>query len=269
MSKVLGKATYSAYRQDNIVHVIAEGEKPYLQTKVTIEQLPFMIYPPIYALYFETSGITIPVIVPFVIERAITNFPSSAKSISIEDATGHHSIPIDTRASASTGAHALALSEAAAAGNVCVFRQLGTERLLIAACDAILPAIYTRVFGPASYAECQQYVATHALRPVFDVRKESFKAWIDFMPGGPPKLIVIGEVTTGPAIGVQLIKAVPQGINPNILILDIVLTPGTGRVSTPVPQPVRYEESPPANTYTDVTIRSGADSFTIPVGQTH
>lgn len=270
MSKVLGKATYSAYRENDIVHVTAEGEKPYLQTKVTIEQLPFLIYPPIYALYFETSGIASPVVVPFLVERAITGFPSSAKSISIEDATGHHTIPIETRAGPSVGMHTLALSEAAAIGNFCVFQQLGTARLLIAACDAMLPAIYTRVFGPAGHAECQQYVMAHTFAPAIDVRKDSFKAWIDYMPGGPPRLIVIGDVTTEPTVGVQLVKAVPQGINPNILILDIAVTAGAGQGgTTPAAQPVRYEESPPANIYTNVTIRSGTDSFTIPVTQTH
>lgn len=271
MSKVLGKATYSAYRENNVVYVTAEGEKPYLQTRVTIEQLPFLIYPPIYALFFDTPGGANPLVTPFMIERAITNYPSSAKSISIQDATGSHRIPIETRATSAPGVHALAaFSDAAAPANFCVFQQLGTQRLLIAACDAILPAIYVRVYGPASYAECQQYVAAHSFAPVIDVRPDSFKAWIDYMPGGPPRLIVIGDVTTEPTISVQLVKAVPQGINPNILILDLMLTAGAGRGgTTPSPQPVRYEESPPANTYTNVTIRSGADSFTIPVTQTH
>jgi len=263
MSKVLGKATYSAYRENDIVHVTAEGDKPTPQTKVTIEPLPFLIYPPIYALYFESSGTTTPVVVPFLVERAIANFPSSAKTIAIEDATGHHSIPIQTRAATQA-----LLSETAAA--FCVFQHVGTARLLIAPCDAILPAVYTKVFGPASYAECQQYAAAHGGAPAIDARKDSFKAWIDYMPGGPPRLIVIGDVTTEPTVGVQLVKAVPQGINPTILILDLILTAGTGRGgTTPAVQPVRYEESPPAAIYTNVTIRSGTDSFAIPVTQTH
>jgi hypothetical protein len=40
---------------------------------------------------------------------------------------------------------------------LCVFSAIGNP-LLIAKWDAILPAIYTRVFGPASLQDCQKYV---------------------------------------------------------------------------------------------------------------
>jgi hypothetical protein len=63
---------------------------------------------------------------------------------------------------------------------------------------------------------------------------------------------------------------VPQGINPNILILQLKATPPPG----PVPQiltriPLRYEEAPPSHPYTQVTVRNGTEEFTIGVGVTH
>ncbi|MCG6205928.1 hypothetical protein LPW26_14850 [Rhodopseudomonas sp. HC1] len=56
----------------------------------------------------------------------------------------------------------------------------------------------------------------------------TFKAWIDRMPGAPHKLIVVGkaEVPTGGWTG-ELVYRNPQGINPDILLLDVLLTAPT------------------------------------------
>jgi hypothetical protein len=99
--------------------------------------------------------------------------------------------------------------------------------------------------------------------------KDSFKAWIDKQPVGPNKLIVIGEVEV-PTGGwnVILSPASPQGINPNVIILEIKATPPSGNVIQVITTiPLRYEESPPKHPYTDATIRSPGDEFTIAVQQ--
>lgn len=66
-------------------------------------------------------------------------------------------------------------------------------------------------------------------------------AWINRMPPGPPTLHVVGEVML-PASGsaATLIAKSPQGINPRILLLDLVTTLGSGAL---VPTPVRYDVS--------------------------
>ena len=101
-------------------------------------------------------------------------------------------------------------------------------------------------------------------------KKETFKAWIDKMPGSPPKLIVQGdgEVNSG-GWTVTLDEAKPQGINPNIKLLVVnAIAPKDRATTVMTPVKLRYVESPPHHEYTQVTIRDGKDSFTINVGET-
>ena len=82
-----------------------------------------------------------------------------------------------------------------------------------------------------------------------------WRAWHDKMPPGPATLHVQGKCTF-PTSGykVRLVKAVPQGINPAILLLRKIVTPPTGIV-LPVIQtiPVVFKLRTNAN-YTHVTI---------------
>jgi hypothetical protein len=101
--------------------------------------------------------------------------------------------------------------------------------------------------------------------------KETFKAWVDRMPGSPPKLIVIGVVEV-PTLGwkVDLVRAEPQGINPDILLLDIRAVAPGGDVPQVISKiKVRYEESPPQRKYSQVDVRDGADHVVIDeIGET-
>jgi hypothetical protein len=100
--------------------------------------------------------------------------------------------------------------------------------------------------------------------------KETFEAWINKMPGSPHKLIVIGavEVPT-PGWKVDLVRAEPQGINPDILLLDVHAVPPSGKVPQIVTRmPVRFEESPPLREYAQVDIRDGSDHVLVDVRET-
>jgi hypothetical protein len=100
--------------------------------------------------------------------------------------------------------------------------------------------------------------------------KDTFKAWIDRMPGARPKLIAIGDVQV-PTSGwhVWLTKRVPQGTNPNVLILDVNAQKPSGIVLEVVTKiPLRFQESPPQHEYTQVTIVDGKDEVTVGVGST-
>ena len=92
----------------------------------------------------------------------------------------------------------------------------------------------------------------------------NWKAWIDVMPPGPPTLYVTGECRF-PTHGykVTLKPAVPQGINPRILLLRKIVTPPSGPVIL-IPQtvPVNYKQRTKTN-YTHVTILP--DNVTIKV----
>ena len=98
--------------------------------------------------------------------------------------------------------------------------------------------------------------------------EDTFRAWIDHMPGDGPKLTVIGEVQV-PTAGwqVRLTRRSLQGLNPRILILDVTSErprDKAGEMATTVP--LRYEERPPAREYTLVMTAHGIDSVTVDVG---
>jgi hypothetical protein len=98
--------------------------------------------------------------------------------------------------------------------------------------------------------------------------KDSFKAGIDKLSGlSAPKLIVDGNVEV-PSAGwkVTLARKEPQGFNPAILLLEIRAEQPYGSVDQIIQSiPVRYEETPPKNDYTQVTVFDGKDSVTIDV----
>jgi hypothetical protein len=100
--------------------------------------------------------------------------------------------------------------------------------------------------------------------------KDTFRAWIDRMPGRQPRLIVTGdiEVPTS-AWTASLERAVPQDINENILLLTLVARPPSGMANQVISTlHLRYEESPPQRKYTQVTVSDGRDSVTVDVGAT-
>lgn len=87
------------------------------------------------------------------------------------------------------------------------------------------------------------------------IRCGKWTAYHDFMPPRTPTLRVTGECTTPtPGYRIRLEPAVPQGINPKILLLNKIVTPPTG----PRPQvlskvEVRYSKRTRTE-YTSVTI---------------
>jgi hypothetical protein len=93
-------------------------------------------------------------------------------------------------------------------------------------------------------------------------------AWIDKMPGSVHRLYVIGTCVF-PTSGwkVRLERAVPQGTNPNILILRKVITRPTGIVFPTITNvPVRYEELP-STEYKQVDIQPGGPVITVHIVQ--
>ena len=97
--------------------------------------------------------------------------------------------------------------------------------------------------------------------------KTNCKWWTaihDFMPPEPARLTVRGECTfPTPGYKVVLKKAIPQGINPAILLLNKMVTPPTGiepQIVTTIP--VEYYEVTDVH-YSDVDILP--DNVKIPV----
>ena len=100
--------------------------------------------------------------------------------------------------------------------------------------------------------------------------KSEFKAWIDKMPGSNNTLYVTGKVTV-PTTGfhVSLVEAVPQGINPKILILEVKKVKPTGPAGDVVEHIPAEFKKPHSPDYTEVTVRGDGDGFTIPVKVIH
>src|SRR6202030_1733141 len=96
--------------------------------------------------------------VPFEIEKALPNYPAKAKFVSIADKSGLHAIDIREKADSHPPLQIADPNEA----NFNVYQQIDTTHYLIAKANAPVLAVYTKVFGPASYAECQAYLASHS-----------------------------------------------------------------------------------------------------------
>jgi hypothetical protein len=96
----------------------------------------------------------------------------------------------------------------------------------------------------------------------------TWTAWIDRMPPPPDTLHVRGLVTVpNPGVDVFLYRKEPQGINPAILILDLVLVQRPGIwPQVLVTKPVTYEEVGRGLSFTEVSVTSeGTQVASIPV----
>lgn len=265
MARILGSAIYSAYRQAGILYVTAEGNKPYLQTKVSLDQLPILIFPPRLALFFDTPDIANPKTETFSIERAFPHYPTSVANVSILDAKGMHTIEIEERGAPDVSPYGLF----EASDTYCVFQQIGTQNYVIAKCDAPIIAIYHKVHGPASRAECETFIAEQSASRSVRLVKDSFKAWISAMPGTERKLIVTGDVRAKMDTVLELISAIPGSFIPTNKLLRVNVVSATPTKLPITVMPLRYEQSVSGPDYQFVTVLCEGDSVTIPVTIAH
>jgi hypothetical protein len=100
-------------------------------------------------------------------------------------------------------------------------------------------------------------------------QKDTFGAYVEHLPPHPETVVVVSgkvEYRSG-GLTASLVKASPQGINPEILILEVHDTK-TGSTSTD-PVITQFVEYTGANTagFKQVTVRSAAPDFTIDIDQ--
>jgi len=96
--------------------------------------------------------------------------------------------------------------------------------------------------------------------PCIGTAVRNMAAWNNKMPPGPGSLIVTAQVEVpNPGVEPMLVVAVPQGINPAILILDLYMCQKPGIWPQVVcEKPVRHDQG--INPlYTQVDIRCGGD----------
>jgi len=85
---------------------------------------------------------------------------------------------------------------------------------------------------------------------------------------GPPATLLVTALVGTPTPGyhAKLEPAIPQGINPAILLLRLVLTPPTGPViQMPSTVLARYADTPYKGHYQAVTILNGSQIVTVPI----
>jgi hypothetical protein len=100
--------------------------------------------------------------------------------------------------------------------------------------------------------------------PMTSLEQNAFKAWINKQPGSGGGLHVIGKVQASAGAVGTLSKAVPQGINPLILLLDLAITE-VGGATTESTIDVRFDEEPSLQPYTSVQIVFEGPTITVPV----
>ena len=97
-------------------------------------------------------------------------------------------------------------------------------------------------------------------------------AWNNKMPPPPDDLHIVGEVDVpNPGVDIELVPKAPQGINPAILLIDLIATQRAGiwpQVITP--KQVRYDRVLVGSEYESVTVFCGdAIVAQIPVQDVH
>lgn len=89
-----GRASYRAQRVGTALFLTAEGQVPNLQTIADLRQLPIMIFPPQFGLFFYTpSGIVTPALRPFKFTEQF-GFPAEQASVVVQDVDGRHVIDV-------------------------------------------------------------------------------------------------------------------------------------------------------------------------------
>jgi hypothetical protein len=156
MAKDYGIASYSAARvTDSLLLIAAVGVAPNWNTRVTLEQLPWRIWPPHFALYFDTPDVALPALRPFAI-TGLFLYPASLRQVTVIDARGRHSVEIGAGIVLDAATEDKVNAEKA----FNAYRQIGVAtNCMIAPVDAMVPMIFSKAHGPDTYKGCEDWVA--------------------------------------------------------------------------------------------------------------
>ncbi len=99
------------------------------------------------------------------------------------------------------------------------------------------------------------------------ISENDFRAWYYSGAKGESKIGVVGKVIAIDGSSYTLVRAVPQGINPRLLILKIKIEPyaGESRPHIAYYKKLRYDEISDNCAFTDVHIEGDDGSLTLKV----
>lgn len=160
ISKVWGIARYDAHwvQRSNLVKLIARGVLPCSNYVAQLEQRPEKIIPPMWNMVFY---------VPDTCEKGLSFFE---ESVTMVNATGASTITVYDAA----GAHDISIRqqfEPVDEDEKCiVYGKLpkpdtGHKGCIIVPADSFVTAIHYRAFGPASRAECEEFLQSNCSGP--------------------------------------------------------------------------------------------------------
>lgn len=93
---------------------------------------------------------------------------------------------------------------------------------------------------------------------------QDWHAWVNAMPPGPSTLHVSGQVSVADGNKVaKLVRSVPQGFNPRILLLDLQMHDAKASPATDTVMKVHYSEAVGVDSFDSIHIRfpNGGDVF--------
>src|SRR5215469_14586475 len=90
-----------------------------------------------------------------------------------------------------------------------------------------------------------------------------FKAWYESSADGHSNIVVVGKVTEVDGSVTNLVRAVPQGKDPHVLLLKIKRKPYEGLFHPHISleREIRYEEPAQPGEFADVQIQSNDNTF--------
>jgi len=245
MAIQLCRGKYHASHIPGTILVVATGWHPTSGYQVWFEpdRAPFHL-----ALYHEAPEIGADVLTAFTVATTISDPTNTIQLIWVRDAGGVHAVKVEPA------------FDVVACGGDMPFPLAGGD-MPIPLVGGGMPFPLGGRGGDPPFPTAEAYGKERAaIKPG---HCGAWYAWINKMPGSPHRLFVIGTCvfpTTGWTV--KLKRAVPQGTNPAILILDKIVKPPTGIVLPVITTVnVRYEEMAHVD-FKEVEIRPGP---TIPV----
>ena len=94
LTRVLGVGNYTANEIAGVVTIAAAGTVPNVNTVAQLVQLPLMIWPPRFALFFTSPAIVLPATHPFKVEATLLTH-QRLETIIVQDRDGVHSVPVE------------------------------------------------------------------------------------------------------------------------------------------------------------------------------
>lgn len=166
-TKVLGVAEYEArwIQRSFMVRLTAKGILPCCNYEAQLEKRPERVIPPMWDMVFFVENVCMEAVKFFEVEAVILN-AAGAKTISVRDATGEHEVPIQEALSARE--NSTAFKSAADLDLFIVYGKLpkidgGHHGCIVVPADSFVTAIHYRAFGPASKAECDEFLLKNCI----------------------------------------------------------------------------------------------------------